>query len=95
MSLNFEKPLSGEDQSFLREIMGERLVATDEKIALFQRGVIDQKKMKAIANQTNQVVSVELNDEGDIKTLSDGSQYLATKTGWKKLPRLVQESSNG
>lgn len=86
MSLNFEKPLSGEDQAFLRKIVGERLVATDEKTALFQRGVIDQKKMKAIANQTNQVVSVELNEEGDIKTLSDGSQYLATKTGWKKLP---------
>jgi len=87
MSINFEKPISEEDQEFLRKMMGDRLVDMDEKTALFHNDIIDQQKMKDIASRSGQTVSVELNEEGDIKTLSDGTQYLATKAGWQKLPQ--------
>jgi len=85
MSMNFNKPLTEDNQSFLREFMGEDLVALDQSKALFDTRPINQQAVKHIANELNQVVTVELNEPGEIKTMSDGTRYEVTPDGWKKL----------
>ncbi len=86
MSMNFEKPLTDENQSFLREFIGEDLVALDEKTALFNTRNVNQRAVGHIAKMVNQVVTVEINEPDEIKTLSDGSEYQVTPQGWKKIP---------
>ena len=85
MSMNFKEDLTEEHQKKIREMFDT--VAVDERTALFNDKVIDQKRMKTIANETNQVVEVELHGEGDIKTMSDGTQYEVTPRGWKKISK--------
>ena len=85
MSMNFNKPLTDENQAFLKEFMGEDLVALDRKQALFNSRQINQQAMKHIANEVGQVVTVELNEPNEIKVMSDGSRYEVTPSGWKKL----------
>ncbi len=85
MSMNFNKPITLEDQSFIREFMGDKLTAIDESSVLFDASIIQGKEMRAIARRLNQVVEVELNESGEIKIMSDGSRYQVTASGWKKL----------
>lgn len=68
----------------VKEVLKTDLV--DDRNALFDAMMMRQQDMKKIANETNQVVSVELNSPGDIKTMSDGTQYKATPQGWVKIP---------
>ena len=67
------------------EMFGKDIAAMDQKTVLLNRRMHLQSEMKKVANQTKQPVSLEINNEGEIKTLSDGSQYRVTKSGWKKL----------
>ena len=85
MSMNFEKPLTDENQEFLREFIGEDIVALDEKTVLFRTRNVNQQAVSHIADMVNQVATVEINGLGEIKTLSDGSQYQVTAHGWKKI----------
>ena len=84
MSMSFEQPLNEKQQSMIKELLGDRVKAIDEKLALFE-GPIHQNEMKEIANETNQVVTVEINKGNDIKTMGDGTQYKVTKNGWRKI----------
>jgi len=85
MSMNFQNPVSEELAAKITEEFGQP-VATDRKTFLFdQMKQIDQRLMKQIANEAKQPVSVEVNGEGDIKTMSDGTQYRVTPQGWQKL----------
>lgn len=88
MSMSFQNDLSEQLQSFIRELFEDqtavKIAAIDHKNVLLQ-GELLQSKMKQVANELNEPVSVELNDIGEIKTMSDGSRYQVTKTGWKKL----------
>lgn len=83
MSINFHDPLNSEALIALREMAIP--VQSDEKTFLFDRLNIDQRKMKEIANKAGQPLTVELNGEGDIKTLSDGTKYQCTNKGWVKV----------
>ena len=85
MSMNFNKPLSEENQSFIRDFMGDDLVALDQNKALFNAGQVNQQALKHIANELNQVVEIEANAPSEIKTMSDGSRYQVTLQGWKRL----------
>lgn len=85
MSMNFEKPLTDENQEFLREFIGEDIIALDEKTVLFKTRNVNQQAVSHIAKMVNQVATVEINEPDEIKTLSDGSQYQVTPQGWKKL----------
>jgi hypothetical protein len=71
--------------SMIREIFRDDLVAMDEKTALVNRNEFQQKLMKEIANTAEQPATLELNGEGDIKTMSDGTRYRVTPDGWRKL----------
>jgi len=85
MSIQFDKPITEEHQEFIREVMGRQVEVLDDSLMLLKSGIIDQKKMKEIANETNQVVTVELNEPGEIKTMSDGTRYQVTSRGWRKI----------
>jgi len=84
MSIDFEKPMNEEEIDELRKIFGKDLDAVDAETALLS-GNIDCEKTKKLANEINQVVTVELNDVGDIKTMSDGTKYRCTPRGWIKI----------
>ena len=81
----FNKPISDDDKSFIKEMFGKDIAAMDQKTVLLNRRMHLQSEMMKVANQTKQPVSLEINNEGEIKTLSDGSQYRVTKSGWEKL----------
>ena len=72
-------------------MFGDDIKAMDERTALFEsemekmQQVFSQKEMKKLANTAKQPVSVELNELGDIKTMSDGTEYALTSKGWRKL----------
>ncbi len=84
MSLNFENPLDAEQQKIVDELIGDSLVARDERTALFQHRTFAQKEMSKLANRLEQPVVMEINDIGDEKTMLDGTKYLCTAKGWRK-----------
>lgn len=84
MSIQFEKELNKEQQSMLHDFVKE-IVAVDESQVLFNDLVIQQNKMKELANKLNQPVEVEVNVKGTIKTMLDGTCYQVTDKGWKRL----------
>jgi len=85
MSMSFKNDLTEENKSMIKELLGDNLAALDNRQALFNNRFIKQQDMKKVANETGQVVEVELNDDGDIKTMADGTRYQVTPQGWKKL----------
>lgn len=85
MSIQFERPLTEEQQESMKEMFGDRLAASDERVALLNDRNIYASEMKELANKTGQRVSVELNDNDDVKEMSDGTKYVVTPAGWKKI----------
>ena len=88
MSINFDEPVSDEVTDELKRMLGDQVVAQDEKTTLLTQledFTLLQRRMKKIANMANQPVVVEINDLGDIKTMSDGTRYKVTQAGWRKL----------
>lgn len=86
MSMNFNEAMNPEVIAMLKEKMGDQIVDMDEHTVLFDNlKVISQPDMRQIANTARQPVSIELNDEGEIKTMSDGTKYKCTVNGWRKV----------
>lgn len=85
MSVNFEKPLSDEQQEIVKEFFGADFAAGDDRTALINSTKFYQREMSDMARKLNQVVTLELNEPGEIITLSDGSRYQVTPEGWRKL----------
>ncbi len=85
MSMNFDNPINKEQQGFIRELLGDKLEAIDEKTALFDAREVFSQDVSKIATKLNQRVTVELNEPGEIKEMSDSTQYRVTPQGWKKL----------
>lgn len=85
MSMNFNKPVNDEALSRIKEIYGDP-VANDRMTLLFDKmKEIRQPDMKEIANLAGQPVSVEVHEEGETKTMSDGTRYQVTPKGWRKI----------
>lgn len=85
MSMQFDKPISEDQQKFIKELMGDSLNVIDQERALFNANQFFQTDMKDIANEINQVVTLELNEPGEIKVMGDGTRYECTPKGWIKL----------
>ena len=85
MSMNFDRPLTDEQQQVFREFMGDRVEAMDKSTALLNTRNFVGSEMSDLARKLNQVVTLEMNEPGEIKTLSDGSRYQVTPEGWRKL----------
>ena len=82
--MQFDEPMNDDTRKMIEEMFpGAPL---DERTALinFNNG-IDGRQMKAISNTARQPVKVSLVGEGEVKTLSDGTQYQVTNKGWIKL----------
>lgn len=83
MSINFEKDITQKQQEFVKSLMGKDIEASDNKTALLNTNVISQNKIKNLCNELNQVVTVEMNNVNDKKTV-DGVDYILTPNGWNK-----------
>lgn len=86
MSMNFERPVDDDETiEKIKKVFGEP-AAHDRKTFLSDRMTeIKQATMNEIANSAKQVTTVEVNGEGDIKTMADGTRYQVTPQGWRKL----------
>lgn len=94
MSMNFNEPVNDAALAMIKDALGEP-AATDRKTFLFDKfNEIKQQEMKAIANAARQPATVEINGEGDVKTMADGAQYRVTPQGWQKIV-LCEKSRNG
>lgn len=87
MSMSFQNPLNDEAYAKIVKEFGEPIAVDGErKTLLFDRiGQINQQVMKEIANTAKQPATVGMHGEGEIKTMSDGTQYRVTPQGWQKL----------
>ena len=90
MSINFEHPMNSVALEKLRELITDgslpNPVALDEFRALFNDTLeLQQRKMTELANAAKQPVTVELNEIGEIKVMSDGTKYRVTNKGWIKI----------
>lgn len=85
MSMSFTQPVNDETYAKIIKEFGEP-VAHDRKTFLFDHPkVIKQQIMKEIANAAKQPATVAVHGHGDIKTMSDGTQYRVTPQGWQKI----------
>ena len=84
MSINFNREVDDDVLEEMKRAFGKD-TPMDRKTALIDTTVVDQKEMKKLAHMANQPVSVELHEEGEIKTLADGTRYQVTERGWRKI----------
>ena len=85
MSIQFERPMNEATEKLIKEMFKEKVAAIDEQTALINSNYIAGTDMKQIANTANQPASVVLHDEGEIKTMSDGTQYRVDPKGWRRI----------
>jgi hypothetical protein len=86
MSMSFHHPVNNEALAKIMEEFGDKVVTHDRKTFLLANvDTINQKLMKEIANTAKQPATVELCNEGEIKTMSDGTRYRVTARGWQKI----------
>jgi len=86
MSIEFNSQINPEAMEMLGKLFDSHISAMDNKTVLLKNmDVIKQSEMKQIVNAANQPAVLEINNIGEIKTMSDGTRYEVTKSGWKKL----------
>lgn len=90
MSINFNDPMNAEAREMFRQMVDAgdlpQPIAMDERRALFNDALkLEQKKMGDLARAAKQPVTLELNSEGEIKEMSDGTKYKVTPRGWVKV----------
>lgn len=87
MSMSFDKEVNEKTKALIKEMFGEP-AAEDGKTFLFdEMRSFRQQEMKEIANAANQPATVGIHGEGEIVTMSDGTEYKATPQGWRKVDR--------
>ena len=85
MSINFQQPPSPESIAMMQRMFGEPVAKSDREFLYDKLNTIERKQMSELARAAKQPVSVELHDVGEIKTMSDGTKYRVTPTGWVKV----------
>ena len=85
MSMNFNNPINQAAESAIKKMFEGRIKAMDEKTVLFEGEVIRQSEMGLIARLAKQPVEIQMHKQGEIKTMSDGTQYQVTPQGWVKI----------
>ena len=85
MGMHFEKDVDDETLAKIKDMFGEA-EASDRRHFLFNKlNTLDRRAMTELANTAKQPVQVEINNVGDIRTMSDGTQYRVTPQGWRKI----------
>ena len=93
MSISFKKAPTADVIALMRQLYGDP-AAQDEKAFLYDDlRSLSTTGMTALANRAGQPVSAQIHRQDEIKTLSDGTQYVVTAHGWRKLQR--EGSDNG
>lgn len=82
-SIKFTERLRPDQIKFVKHFL--EVVAVDEYQALTDIQKMEREDLSQLSRNLMQVVNIELHDEGDIKTMSDGTCYLLEKDGWKEL----------
>ena len=84
--MQFQEPMNDETAEKIEKMFGPG-VPMDARTALINDidRRLDYQNMKEIANTAKQPVTISVVHEGEIKTLSDGTQYQVTPRGWIKL----------
>jgi len=77
--------MNNEVREKILEMFSEDVAGMDEKTALINKTEFTQRGMKELANIAKQPATLEIHNEGDVKTMSDGTQYRVTPTGWVKI----------
>ncbi len=88
MSMSFDTPLTNEQSELLNKFLDTKkiaVVAQDDRNVLFDTFSAQRNEMSKLANDLGQPVTVEINNPGEIKTMSDGTKYRVTPQGWKKI----------
>lgn len=85
MSVSFEDPVSESVVKKLKDLFGEPVVEDSKTFLLDNIKELRQDRMKALANEAKQPVTVALHSVGEIKSLSDGTKYQVTPKGWQKV----------
>ena len=89
MSITFDDPPNKDARAAMKAFFGQP-VAADEKTFLFDDlPPLEGRQLSKIANKAGQTMTVGLHGEGEIKTLSDGTQYKVTSRGWRKIMLLL------
>lgn len=83
MSINFEHPVNDAARRLIEQVTGGN-APSDDRTFLVDMIKLDSGTMRQIARAAAQPVTVELAPPGAVKTLADGSKYVATKRGWVK-----------
>jgi len=84
MAMSFENPVDDQLVKMIRKHFGDSLIAHDRRRFLFNQAP-DQAAVKEIENSAKQLATVAPCNEDEIKTMSDGTRYLATPGGWRKI----------
>ena len=86
MSMQFDEPMNEETAKRIKEMFGEKIAVMDDRNVLLEKlAELHQQEMKIVANTAEQPVTVNIHDEGDIVTMSDGTRYRVTAQGWRKV----------
>lgn len=89
MSINFKDDMNSEVLERMAEMFGEKLAIVDKRTALINEHAILGEQISELARIAKQPAALELHGEGEIKTMSDGTQYLVTPQGWKKINEAI------
>ena len=85
MSINFQQPPTPESIEMMERMFGKPAAKSDRNFLYDKLEAIDRKQMSDLARTAGQPVDVEIHGEGEIKTMSDGTKYRVTPTGWVKV----------
>ena len=85
MSISFQDDINPEARELLMERFKDHLVAMDARRALINHHAFDAATLGDIARAAQQPATLEIHAEGEIKTMSDGTQYRVTNQGWRKI----------
>ena len=85
MSINFNDTPNPLAKEFMEKMLGHAAY-TDGKSFLYDgMKEIEGGFIGELANKAEQPVTMELHGKGEIKTMSDGTQYHVTRRGWVKV----------
>ena len=85
MSINFQQPPSAESIAMMERMFGKPEVKSDREFLYSKLNKIEQAQMSELARTAKQPVTVELHNDGEIKTMSDGTKYRVSASGWVKV----------
>ena len=83
--LRFEHPIDDTTLDLIKEEFGDPKFHDRRQMLFDDMPVINGSKMRDIVKAAKQTAVIEINSEGDIATMADGTRYRVTARGWQKI----------